>query len=638
MLSTHKRWIRSYFIRGKAYTRHLKASRIILLLGFSLVFLAIVCLSLYLQLSWQASIAIAVTVSTLILNVMTVLPTEMIFLGGLATLLISGVLNVETALAGFSNPGMVTVGVLYIVIAGVEQTGGLAWISQHLLGLPRTPLRAMLRLIFPVVGMSAFLNNTPIVALFIPVVTEWSKKLDIAPSRLMIPLSYSAIFGGICTLVGTSTNLVVNGLLITHTQHPGLGIFEITKVSLPCALVGCLYLLTIGRRLLPVRQSAINPQDNLRQYTLEMRVEHHSPLVGKTIEQAGLRHLTGLYLSDIIRGDEMLNAVGPRQRLYAEDHLIFVGMIDSITELRKMPGLVLADHPSYQLETASSEHYLIEVVVSNTFPFVGQTIRDCQFRKQYDAVVVAVGRNGDRLSGKIGDIELQPGDALLLEVSTGFLNRYRHSRDFYVISRVPNSETQRVHLAPTALMILVGMMCIVTMGWSSMLVAAVLAAVLMVALRCCAVERALKGIDWSLLMVIAASLGLGKALETTGAAAALASVLIEQTKHNPYLAIGLIYLATMLLTEMITNNAAAALVFPIGLSVAEDLGVNFIPFVIAIMIAASASFATPIGYQTNLMVYSPGGYRFTDFMRVGIPLNIIFFMMTIMLTPLFFPF
>lgn len=600
--------------------------------------LLVVLLTHVLGLSWQAGLAIAVTLGTLFLNACTQLPADVTFLGGLAVLLVSGVLSIEDGLAGFSNPGMVTVGVLFVVIAGVEQTGGMTWISQNLLGLPKGQLGALSRLLFPIVGMSAFLNNTPIVAMFVPVVSDWARKLRISPSKLMIPLSYGAIFGGICTLIGTSTNLVVNGLIISQAKLPGLGMFDMTPVSLPCAIAGCLYMLTLGHRLLPDRKAAISEQDDIRQYTVEMVVEPNSPLAGKTIEQAGLRHLPGLYLGKIIRGDQTITAVSPQECLREADQLVFMGMVDSIVDLKKMRGLQPATNQVFKLDAALTERCLIEAVVSNTSPIAGQTIREGQFRKRYNAVVLAAARNGERIQGKIGDICLQPGDSLLLEAHPSFLNLQRASRDFYLISGVPNSEPLQHEKAPVALAILIVMVVVVALGWVEMLLGAVVAAVLMVVTRCCAVERSLRGIDWSLLLVIAAALGIGKGLEVTGAAEAIAQAILAPANQNPWLALALIYGATTILTEVITNNAAAALVFPVALSVSQSLGVSFMPFAIAIMLGASASFATPIGYQTNLMVYGPGGYRFTDFMRVGIPLNLMFWVITVALTPLFFPF
>ncbi|MEO0826485.1 MAG: SLC13 family permease [Cyanobacteria bacterium J06639_16] len=613
-----------------------------LLMGFGIVLSGAIALfpsiTLSLSLSWQGWFVIGITLLAFLLNALTQMAPEVIFLGGVAVLLLSGVLSTEDALAGFSNSGMVTVGVLYIVVTGLQQTGGLIWISQHVLGLPKGLTPALFRLVTPVMGLSAFLNNTPVVAMFVPVVEEWSRKLRLSPSKLMIPLSYAAIFGGTCTLVGTSTNLVVNGLLISETGAAGLQMFDITRVSLPCALMGFVYLLTASRFLLPDRKPALDIGDDPRQYTVEMVVEADSSMIGKTIEQAGLRHLPGLFLGEIFRQEQMLPAVGPQTRLQAHDQLVFVGVIDSIVDLRKLRGLHPATDQLFKLDAAKTDRCLIEAVVSNTCPIVGRSIREGQFRSRYNAVVLAVARNGERIQGKVGDIRLRPGDSLLLEAPPSFLGRQRVSRDFYLLSGIPNSEPLRHERAPMAMMILLGMVILAAFGWMSMLNAAVLASIAMIATQCCSAERAFRSIEWSVLLVIGAALGIGRALETTGAAAQVAGAFINLAGDNPWIALAVIYLITSILTEAITNNAAAVLVFPIALALSQSLGVNFLPFAIAIMIAASASFSTPIGYQTNLMVYGPGGYRFTDFMRVGIPLNLIFALMTVAIAPLVFPF
>lgn len=589
-------------------------------------------------LSWQAWLTITVTVSVFGLNALTSLAAEVIFLGGLAVLFVSGVLSPDDALAGFSNPGMVTVGVLYIVVTGLEQTGGLDQISQVLLGLPKGQTAALVRLMFPVMGLSAFLNNTPVVAMFIPVVGDWCRKLRISPSKLMIPLSYAAIMGGMCTLIGTSTNLVVNGLLIAKTDHPGLGLFSISRVGIPCALAGTVLLMLAHRWLLPARQPAISETDDPRQYTVEMVVDTSSPLAGKTIEQAGLRHLPGLYLMEIQRQQQLLTAIGPREMLREGDQLVFVGMVDSIVDLHHIRGLKPATDQVFKLDAPRSERVLIEAVVSDTCPLVGHTIREGQFRTHYGAVVLAAGRNGERLKGKLGDIRLRPGDTLLLEAPASFAEERRMSRDFYLVSHIPNSEPLRHDKANLAIAILVGMVLLAAFGWMDMLKAASLAAVLMLLTGCCSSFRAFKNINWSVLLVIAAALGIGQALDSTGAAATLANTVTRVAGNNPWIALTLVYGVTTFLTEIITNNAAAALVFPVALALSETLGVSFMPFVIAIMIGASASFSTPIGYQTNLMVYGPGGYKFTDFMRIGIPFNLTFWVLTVLLTPHLFPF
>ncbi|MGB7086156.1 MAG: SLC13 family permease [Phormidesmis sp.] len=589
-------------------------------------------------LSWQAWLAIALTALAFIGNAFTSLPADIVFLGSAAILFLTGILDEKAALAGFSNAGVITVGVLYIVVAGLQQTGALQWVSQQVLGMPKTPSRALVRLMLPVMGASAFLNNTPVVAMFIPVVNDWCRKLRFSPSKLMIPLSYAAIFGGLFSLIGTSTNLVVNGLLIDATQGNGLKMFDIAWVGVPCGIVGFVFLLVTQRWLLPDRQAVLSDTDDLRQYTVDMAVMPNSPLTGKTVEKAGLRHLPNLYLAGIVRGEQPLPAVGPHTRLQGDDQLRFVGVIDSVLDLQRIRGLQPATDEVFKLEGARSTRSLIEAVVSNTCPLVGQTICESRFRTQYNAVVVAAARNGDRLTGKIGDIRLQPGDTLLLEASPDFIDKRRISRDFYLISSIPNSEPIRHERSRWAFALTAIMVVLAAVGWLSMLQAAVLAAVGMVALGCCSPNQALRSIDWSVLMVIAAALALGQALDSTGAAKAIATSVVSLAGNNPLFALAAVYTVTTVLTEIITNNAAAALLFPIALSLAEQLGVSYLPFVIAIMVAASASFATPIGYQTNLMVCGPGGYKFSDFMRIGVPLNILYGVVTVAITPFIYPF
>jgi len=588
--------------------------------------------------SWQGWLTLGVTGLAFVLNAATALPAEIVFLGALALLFITGILSTSETLGGFSNDGMATVAVLYIVVTGLRQTGALNWISQQVLGVPKRQTTALLRLTVPVMGLSAFLNNTPVVAMFIPVVSDWCRKLRVSPSKMMIPLSYASIFGGLCTLIGTSTNLVVSGLLVEATDHPGLRLFDITAVGLPCAIAGLVFLFLAQRWLLPSRKPVMGDRDDVRQYTVEMVVAPRSPLAEKTVEQAGLRHLPGLYLAEIVRHQQIIPAVSPQEVLREGDQLVFVGIVDSILDLHRLRGLQPATDQVFKLDTPRTERCLIEAVVSNTCPLVGRTIREGQFRTQYNAVVLAVARNGQRLKGKIGDIRLQAGDTLLLETHPKFLERQRVSSDFYLVSGLPNSEPLRHEKAPIAIGALLLMVVLAGFGWFSMLKAAVLAAIIMLVAGCCSPVHALRSIEWSVLMVIAAALGISEAMQVTGAAGAIAETFLGVAGDNPWIALAVVYGITTLLTEIITNNAAAALMFPIALSVAQSLSVNIMPFIIAIMIGASASFSTPIGYQTNLMVYGPGGYKFTDFARIGVPLNLLFWSITVAIAPLVYPF
>ena len=551
-----------------------------------------------------------------------------------------GVVNLRDAFAGFSNTGMLTVGVLFVVVAGLRETGGVDWIAGSLLGRPKGLRRALVRVVFPVWGMSVFLNNTPVVAMMIPAISDWAKKLKVSPSKLMIPLSYSAIIGGTCSLIGTSTNLVVAGLVLAN---PGsidgkLGMFTITWVGLPCAIVGMFFLIFMAPKLLPDRKSASNVMADPKEYTLELMVPAGSPLAGKTVEQAGLRNLPGCFLVEIDREGEVLSAIGPDQVLRAEDRLLFAGVVESIRDVANLRGLVPATNQVFKLDSPRYRRRLFEAVVSPSCALVGKTIRQGRFRNVYDGAVIAVARNGERVRGKLGDIELEPGDVLLVEAEPGFGERTRNSRDFLLVSALEDSTPRRHAKASLAVFILIAMVALATIGVYDMLAAALLAAGAMVITRCCTVSEARQGIDWSVLIVIGAALGLGAAMESSGAAAGMAGAVLGIARDNPWLALIAIYFVTMLMTEVITNNAAVALTFPIALETAQGLDVNFMPFVIAIMMAGSASFATPLGYQTNLMVYGPGGYTLKDFLRIGVPMNLLMGVTTVVITPFVFPF
>ena len=595
--------------------------------------------------AWTTLLVLGLVIGLL---VFTRIAADLVLLGGLTLLMVVpvyvddawqlGVLSASEALSGLSNSGLVTVGVLFIVVAGLCETGGVDWLGQRLLGRPRTLVGAQLRIIGPIAGLSAFLNNTPVVAMLIPAVADWSKRLKFSVSKLMIPLSYAAIFGGTCTLIGTSTNLVVNGLLIANTDSTGLGMFDITWLGVPCALVGTAYLLLVGRWLLPERKPVMSKLEDPREYTVEMLVEADSPLVDKSIEQAGLRHLPGMYLMEIHRGDEVLVAVGSEQRLKADDHLVFVGIVDSVKDLHRIHGLQPATNQVFKLDAPRHQRCLVESVVSDTCPLVGKTIREGHFRSVYNAAVIAVARNGERIRAKIGDIVLRPGDTLLMEASPSFAKQQRNSRDFFLTSTMSDSNPRRHEKAWIAVVILASMVVVAAIGWLSMLLAAMLAAGLLLITRCCSPTAARRSVDWSVLIVIAAALGIGHALEKTGAARAIAETLLSVAGDNPWIALAVVYGLTTLFTETITNNAAAALLFPIAMATANTLDVNSMPFVAAIMIAASASFATPLGYQTNLMVYGPGGYRFSDYLKIGIPLNVLMWITTVSLAPLIWPF
>ncbi|MBX3729500.1 MAG: SLC13 family permease [Candidatus Sumerlaeia bacterium] len=565
---------------------------------------------------------------------------DLILLAGAMALVLVGVLTPEQGLAGFSNTGLATIAVLYVVAAGIRETGAISYLVDAVLRRPRSVQSAQLRVMLPVAAISAFMNNTPIVAVMVPALTEWAKKTGMQVSRLMIPLSYAAIVGGTCTLIGTSTNLLVDGMVRT-ANIPGferIGFFEISRVGIPLAFIAIGFIVAFQHWLLPDRTPPARMPTDPREYVLEMLVEEGSTLVGRSIEEAGLRHLQGVYLMEIEREGEILPAVSPQMRLHADDRLIFVGIVDSVVDLQKIRGLKPATNQTFKLDAPDARRALFEAVVSNSSPIVGKSIREGRFRTRYDAAIIAVARNGERIRMKIGDIIIQPGDTLMLEAHPEFLDRMRHSRDFYLISRIRQYTPPRYDRAWLAITVLAGMVLSAAILHVSLLKAGMVAAGLMIATKCCTMEAARRSLDWRLLLAIGAALGLGKAMETSGAASTIAQGLIQFAGSNPFLALAIVYLTTTFFTEIVTNNAAAVLVLPIAIATALGLEVSPRPYVFAVMFAASASFITPIGYQTNLMVYGPGGYRFTDFLRIGLPTNVVVFVTAMLLLPRMFPF
>jgi di/tricarboxylate transporter len=554
---------------------------------------------------------------------------HLVMIAALTVLSVSGILTAEEALLGFSNSGLITVAGMFVVAAGMNASGAIDLLVNHVLGRPASVRAALGRIFFPVALLSGFLNNTPVVATMIPAIYTWSRKIGISPSKLMIPLSYTAILGGTLTLIGTSTNLIVNGQYQTLTGEAGFSLFAITAVGLPVAICGFIFMWLFFPRLLPDR-SQNKAFSNLREFTLEVSVAPNGPLVGKTVQEAGLRHLQRVYLVEIERKGTVITAVSSEEMLQGEDRLVFAGETDAISDLLRINGIMPSTDGEHMqtLQQHRAERRLVEAVVSPHCAAIGHAIRDARFRAQYGAVVLAVARNGERIKGNLGTIILQAGDTLLLEARPAFVSRQRYNKDFLLINDL-NTEAPRHERAYLAWGILIGIIALAAFEIISMLNAALIGAGLMIITGCCSASQAEKSLDLTVIITIAASFALGMALQKTGVAEFIAENIVDFSNGTPWLLLILTYLTVSLLTEVITNNAAALLMLPIVLEITEKADLNNVPFILAIMMAASASFATPIGYQTNLMVYGPGGYRFTDFLKAGLPMNLVTAVVTI---------
>ena len=588
---------------------------------------------------WQGWFTLAVVLLTLVAMVRGLGAPDVVMMGGLFTLAAFGVLSATETFMGFANPALAAIGALFIVSAALRETGALEATIGRVFGSAHDERVGLARICPPVATLSAFLNNAPIVAMMTPVILDWARRRGLTPSRFLIPLSYASILGSITTVIGTSTTLTVAGLVL-DANMPAIGFFELAPVGLPIAFVGLLYLQFVAPRLLPERKQ---PTEELgerrREYTASMIVEHDGPLAGQTVEQAGLRHLEGLFLVEIDRGGRVITPVGPDAVIRADDRLVFAGVVSTIVELQRIRGLVPETDDDEPAPNRRS-HRLVEAVVSPSSPLVAQTIRGSNFRTVYDAAVIGVHRNGERVPGKIGEIQLRAGDTLLLQGAPGFLRAHRNSPDFYLVSEIAETQTPRYERAWVAIGILVAMVVVASSGLYPIPIAAFLAAGLLIVTRCIPARAARQSVDWSILIVIGAGFGIATAMEKTGAAAAVAGVLSSAAAgaDNPMAAFVVVYVATVLLAEMLHHNAAVAIMFPIAVAAAGNVGVDPRPFIMAVAVAGCCSFASPVTYQTHLIVYGPGGYRFGDFVKVGLPLNLLCALVATALIPIVWPF
>jgi di/tricarboxylate transporter len=573
--------------------------------------------------TWDGWFTLAVVFLALVAMMREFAGPDLIMMAALFALAAAGILTPEETFRGFANPALAAIGALFVVSAGLRETGALEMTVGRLFAKARGVKSGLARICPPVAVLSAFLNNAPIVAMMTPTIIDWARSRGLSPSRFLIPLSYSAILGSATTVIGTSTTLTVAGLMVGAGMTP-MGFFELAPVGLPLAVLGLVYIQLMTTRLLPLRQE---PSEQLgehrREYTASMIVEPACPLIDQNVEQAGLRHLPGLFLVEIDRAGRIITPVGPDQLIREGDRLVFAGVVSTIVELQRIRGLVPATDDEAPAP-GEPNHRLVEAVISQSSPLVNQSIRDANFRTAYDAAVIAVHRNGARVPGKIGAIVLEAGDTLLMQGAPGFQRAHRNSPDFYLVSEIGESERRRYDRAWVAIAVLFAMVACASAGPYPISVAAFLAAGLLLATRCIDGRSARRSVDWSILIVIGAGFGIAVAMQKTGAAAAVAGLLsVAAGSLGPYATLALVYLAALLLAELLHHNAAVVIMFPIAVATAELVGADSRPFVMAVATAGCHAFASPVTYQTHLIVYGPGGYKFTDFMRMGLPLDIL---------------
>lgn len=590
---------------------------------------------IFLNLSLYAWITIITVLAMFAVLLFTKTPAEMAFLGAIAILFVTGTLSEKETCSGFSNSSVVVIGALFIIVGGLVHTGVLQWITKHLLGTPGSYHKAIVRLMLPVAILSSFLNNTTVVALFVNVVKMWGKKMHINPSKLLIPLSYASGMGGLCTLIGTPPNMIISGM---YAEQTGVQMNILTPLipGLFCLCVGILTMILLSR-LLPDRKSAEESFESTGDYTVELLVPTECELVGKTVHEAQLDEVKGGNLIEIVRFDhEIITPVEKDEFIFGGDRLIYSGQINDILELKNTHKLVNAEHHVFSVDEMDKKRKLRTAYVSFGSKAIGQKWTETDFSAKDSLTLVAVSRRGERIQESPRDIILQAGDTLLLDCpasSKSLTDSVKRHLHFFESDEIPNIGKKTLVSA----LIMLGMILLSSLKIMTLLQSAFLAALLMVASRCCSLEQAWKSINWNILMVFAGSVVLGTAIEKTGLAQMMATGILNICGDNPLVVMTAVCLVATVVTAFISNTATGAIFFPIIYNAAITLGCNPLPFCVALMISVSSSYATPIGSPTHMLVYAPGAYRFSDFLKVGLLMNVVILIATIFIVTIVFP-
>jgi di/tricarboxylate transporter len=565
---------------------------------------------------------------------------DVIALGVLVVLIVLGLIKANQSLFGFASPATATVAAMFVLSAGLVRTGLVEWLARHIDGLAgNTELRLMSVLCIVVAALSAFVVNTATVAIFIPIAIVLAKARRISPSRVLMPLSFASQFGGVCTLIGTSTNILVNSFVITQGMN-AFGLFEFAPLGLAMSITGIVYLSLVTPLLLPKRKGEFQQVDRYRlaDYLAELQVTENSSLIGKTWEKTKVSSDAGVNLIKLLRGNRATWQPS-KTRIREGDILLLHGNVSKLIGMEAKYGLELQANVTMDDQKLSSDEVkLIEALIPPRSSLVGRTLRTSDFFRRYRSGVLALQRRGKILRNRLEDIRLDGGDTLLLQGDKEDAARLMRSSDLIVTNELTELYLRKDR-AILALLLLVTVITLATFNIVSILVAALIGAVGMVLGRCLTIEEAYQAIDWQVIFLLGGILPLGLALEQSGAASLLVNTVLRPLANfGPLAVLAALYLVTAVLTETMSNNAAAVILAPIALSLAASMGVNPRPFLVAITFAASTSFATPVGYQTNTMVYAPGGYHFIDYTRIGGPLNLIFWGLAVLLIPVLWSF
>lgn len=559
----------------------------------------------------------------------------------MAVLLISTIITPAEGLSGFSNTATVTVAGMFVLSAGLFKTGAVSFLGTFVGGLFRRGFWVAIVVVMIVVGvLSAFINNTPVIAIFLPILLGVAKEFNISAAKVLMPVSFASMFGGVCTLIGTSTNILVSSIA-QDKGLPGFSMFEFAPLGIIMFVVGTAYMLLVGIRLIPDRdqQGDLTETFQLSEYLTEIVLLPGAKSVGHRIKDAPLVHDLDLTILEIRRGDESIRLPNGDVLLRGHDVLLVRCNLDDIRSLQEREGIRLKPQAKWGDDSLTSEEFsLIEAVVAPNSTVIGSTLKRTNFREQFGATVLAVRHRGRLLREKLSETVLSAGDVLLIEVHRDRLNGFKTGQDFIVTSEAPTVEFRRNKVV-IALIVVAGVVLTASLNLAPIVVATVVGAIALILFRCLTLDEAYQAIDWKIIFLLAGVLSLGVALEKSGAAQIVSSQIISTVGTLGLIAlVSAFYLLTSISTEMMSNNATAALLAPIAIATSATLGVNPQPFLVAVTFAASASFMTPIGYQTNAMIYGPGRYKFVDFVKVGTPLNIIFWLLATFLIPVFWKF
>ena len=590
----------------------------------------------------ETLIVSAILLLALVLFVTELVPIDLTALLVVGLLILTQVLTPAEGFSGFSHPAPVTVAAMLVLSTGLIRTGAVAKLGQKVSALGGSSEVSQLAVIFPVVALlSAFISNTAAVAMFLPLVLNIAREKKLSPSKLLLPLSYAAILGGACTYIGTSTNIIV-GTIFAAGPHPPLQMFEFSGLGLVLLTLGAVYMLAIGQRNLPYRptEASLTEGYRLREYLTELVIRSDSPLLDKTLRETDFSQMLDIEVLEIQRGRQKLRLFLQEIRLKSGDVLIVKGNLENILKIRDTEGVdILAEAKLSDRDLKSEDITLAEAVISPDSSLIGRTLKEANFRQRYQATALAIRRHASQIRDKLGRVRLRMGDMLLVQVRKEVLGNLRQDSDFLLILEESQSSDFRLSKLPIAVLIFLGVIAAAAFQKLPIELAALFGALLMVFTRCITLREAYRAVDWRIVILIGGTLSLGTAMEKTGTATAIAESLVGWSGAlGPVALIAVLYLVTMGMTEIMSNNATAALLTPIAISIAHHGGWDPRPFAFCVAFAASCSFLTPIGYQTNTMVYGPGGYRFTDYFKVGAWLSLISWLTATLLIPRIWPF